>query len=323
MARYLLRRAGVMLFTLWAVTTVTFFLFRAVPGDPSVVLIGPDMGASDVAALSERFGVGEPVLVQYGKYLLNVATGDLGVSFRYGIPVTEVLGEKLANTLVLVLPAMLFALAAGLLLGSTAAARWRRPTDRGITQFFLTVKSAPSFWLATLVLMLFSYRLGWAPTGGMATPGLAPADGLARFVSGDFLSHLILPLAVLSLVFTVEPLLTTRTAMVDNLGKDYVELAVAKGVKPSRIWLQHAARNSLLPVISLLPAIAGHLVGGQVIIETVFSWPGMGREIVEAVNRLDYPVMQGAFLATAVLIILINAVSDIAYTYLDPRVRLS
>ena len=322
MTQYLTKRLGVMLFTLWIVVTVTFFLFRAVPGDPSLVLIGPEIEASAADSIRASFGLDRSLGVQYWSYLTNAVQGDLGMSFRYRVPVSTVLSEKLANTAVLVLPAMLIAFALGALLGSYTAVRPHSRIDRLITQFFLSVKSAPSFWIATMALVTFSLWLGFTPSGGMTTPGAPRIEGLARFFTGDVLSHLVLPLVILAAIFTVEPLLTMRTSMTEILNDDFVEFGHAKGFSRSRITL-HAARNSLLPMVSLIPSIAGHLIAGSVIIEIVFSWPGMGREIVDAVNRFDYPMMQGTFMAIAALAILINAFADILYTYLDPRVRLT
>jgi ABC-type dipeptide/oligopeptide/nickel transport system permease component len=321
--RYLVKRLGVMLFTLLVVVTVTFFLFRAVPGDPALVLIGPELEASAADSIRESFGLDQSLWTQYRSYLVNAAQGDMGVSFRYGLPVSTVLGVKLVNTIVLVLPAMLIAYALGSLLGSFAAARPNSRVDRLIIQTFLTIKSAPSFWVATMAMVLLSLKLGITPSGGMATPGAARLDGIERFLSGDFLSHLVLPLFILAVIFSVEPLLTMRTSMGEILDEDFIEFGHAKGLSRSRITIRHAARNSLLPMVSLLPSIAGHLIGGSVIIEIVFSWPGMGREIVDAVNRFDYPMMQGTFMAIAALAIVVNALADILYTYLDPRVRLT
>ena len=322
MTPYLTKRLGVMVFTLWIVVTVTFFLFRAVPGDPSLVLIGPEIEASAADSIRESFGLDRSLGVQYWSYLTNALQGDLGMSFRYRVPVSTVLSEKLANTAVLVLPAMLVAFGLGALLGSLTASRPNSRLDRLITQLFLSIKSAPSFWLATMALVIFSLSLGLTPSGGMTTPGAPRVEGFERFFSGDVLSHLILPLVILAAIFTVEPLMTMRTSMIEILNDDFLEFGHAKGFSRSRITL-HAARNSLLPMVSLVPSIAGHLIAGSVIIEIVFSWPGMGREIVDAVNRFDYPMMQGTFMAIAALAILVNAVADIVYTYLDPRVRLT
>ncbi len=322
MTQYLTKRLGVMLFTLWIVVTVTFFLFRAVPGDPSLVLIGPEIEASAADSIRESFGLDRSLGVQYWSYLTNAVQGDLGTSFRYRVPVSEVLSEKLANTAVLVLPAMLIAFGLGALLGAVTAARPNSRIDRYITQLFLTIKSAPSFWIATMALVTFSLWLGLTPSGGMTTPGAPRVEGFERFFSGDVLAHLILPLVILAAIFTVEPLLTMRTSMAEVLDDDFVEFGHAKGFSRSRIT-RHAARNSLLPMVSLIPSIAGHLIAGSVIIEIVFSWPGMGREIVDAVNRFDYPMMQGTFMAIAALVIVVNAGADVLYTYLDPRVRLT
>ena len=182
MTRYLAKRLGVMVFTLWVVVTVTFLLFRAVPGDPALVLIGPELEASAADSIRKSFGLDRSLWTQYWSYLANVAQGDLGVSFRYGLPVSTVLGEKLVNTVVLVLPATLVAFALGGFLGSFAAARAHSLSDRLITQTFLTVKSAPSFWVATMALVLFSLSLGLTPSGGMTTPGAPLIDGIGRFL---------------------------------------------------------------------------------------------------------------------------------------------
>jgi ABC-type dipeptide/oligopeptide/nickel transport system permease component len=324
MLLYAARRLAWMGLTLLVVTTATFFLFRAVPGDPSLALIGPDLDPALQDKLRADFGLDKPLFEQYVSYLWQALHGDLGVSFRYREPVTQVLAEKLLNTLALVLPAMMVAFAAGSTLGAVAGMHWGRPFDTTLSRTFLAVKSAPVFWTGTLLLMVFSYQLGWFPTGGMTEIGAGDSAGLlGTFFSWEFLQHLALPLVLLSVVFMVEPMLTMRTSMLDVLHADFVELAKAQGLSGHDIVFNRAARNALLPVVSLLPAVSSHLVGGQVIVETVFSWPGMGREMVDAVNGFDYPMLQGAFLLIALLVTVVNAVSDLLYAYLDPRVRLS
>jgi peptide/nickel transport system permease protein len=319
MLRYAVRRVTWMAVTLFLVTTATFFLFRAVPGDPSVALIGPDLDPSVQNKLRSDFGLDKSVLDQYLSFLWQALHGDLGISFRYRQPVTEVLGEKLLNTLLLVLPAMIVAFVLGSAIGAVAGVNWGRAWDSGLSRTFLAVKSAPVFWTGTLLLMVFSYQLGWFPTGGMSQ--LGGDDG--GIFTLELLRYLALPLFLLSIVFMVEPMLTMRTSMLEVLHADFVELARAQGLSRRTIVFNKAARNALLPVVSLLPAVSSHLVGGQVIVETIFSWPGMGREMVEAVNGFDYPMLQGAFLLIAALVIAVNAISDLLYAYLDPRVRLT
>lgn len=320
MLRYTAKRLTWMILTLLLVSTATFFLFRAVPGDPSLALIGPDLDPSVQKTLREDFGLDESLFNQYISYLWQALHGDLGISIRYRQPVTEVLAEKLFNTLLLVLPAMFIAFAAGSVIGAIAGINWGRPWDTALSRTFLAIKSAPVFWTGTLLLMVFSYQLGWFPTGGMTEVGTADGGGV---LTVDFLRYLALPLLLLSVVFMVEPMLTMRTSMLDVLHADFVELAQAQGLRHNTIVFNRAARNALLPVVSLLPAVSSHLVGGQVIVETVFSWPGMGREMVDAVNGFDYPMLQGSFLLIAGLVIVVNATSDLLYAYLDPRIRLS
>ncbi|MQA80265.1 MAG: ABC transporter permease subunit [Streptosporangiales bacterium] len=322
--RYALGRGVQMLVTLAVVVPLTFALFRAVPGDPSAAVVGPNLDPSVAAELRRRYGVDEPLAVQFLKFAGRLLQGDLGMSFQYKQPVGEILADRLVNTVLLVVPAIVLALVIGTALGVLAGTS-RHPLLVGVVRNAAFVaKASPIFWVATLALLLFSYRLNLVPAIGMRTPGLAgDAEGLAAVFSTDFLHHLALPLVVMTVYFIPEPLLTMRTAMREVLHEDFIELGRATGLSRLRIVYRHAARNALLPVVTLMPALTGVIIGGQVIVETVFSWPGMGRAIVEAVNNFDYPMMQGVFLMTAVLAIVVNTVIDIAYAYLDPRVRLA
>ncbi|WP_026257294.1 ABC transporter permease [Actinopolymorpha alba] len=324
LARYALSRLALMAATIAVLVPLTFLLFRAVPGDPSAAVIGPNLDPAVQGVLRERYGVDEPLAIQLVKYLGRLAHGDLGMSFQYKRPVSEILAGKLFNTGVLVVPAIVLALLLGTAIGALTAASRRSLLDRVVRNAAFTVKASPIFWTASLAVLLFSLRLDWLPSVGMRTPGQGDAgSGLAAIWSTDFLWHLALPLAIMTLFFMPEPLLTMRTAMKENLHEDFIELAQAQGLRRRRVIYWHAARNALLPVVTLMPALTGVLIGGQVIVETVFSWPGMGREIVNAVNTYDYPMMQGVFLLTGLLAVTVNTVVDILYAYLDPRVRLT
>lgn len=320
---YVLKRLGFMVATVLGVVTLTFFLIRAA-GSPDQVMIGPDLDASVQQTLRESYGLDQPVAVQYLTFLRNSVTGDLGMSFQYRAPVTDVLGEKLQNTLLLLLPALLLGGAIGIALGVLAGAYRGRLVDTVITRFALLLRAAPLFWVATLVLIAFSYTLGWFPSGGMTDPSVGSGAGLAdRVLSWEFLHRLALPLGVTVSLIMIWPLLTMRTAMLDVMRQDFVRVLEATGMSRPRILYRHAARNALLPVVSLLPSMIGFLIGGQVVVENVFSWPGMGREMVASVDAFDYPVLQGAFLLTATVVIVVGVLADIAYAYLDPRVRLA
>lgn len=319
---YICRRLTYMVLTLVVVLTITFFLMRAVPGDPEDVLIGPNLDPAVKDSLRQRYGLDESLAVQFTRFISNTLQGEFGTSFRYQLPVADVLGDKLVNTLLIMAPAVVLAFTFGILAGAYSGSRIGRWQDTWITRTVLAVRSAPAFWIATLALTLFSYKLGWLPSAGMSDAN--QGEGLWQQVfSLSYLEHLVLPLTLTTLIICAWPLLTMRTAMLDVLQQDFVHLLEATGMSRFRILFRHAARNAMLPVVSLLPTLAEFLVGGQVVIEQVFSWPGMGREMVDAVNNYDYPILQGAFLLTATVVIVIAALSDILYVYLDPRVRLT
>lgn len=321
LARFLLSRLLQMLVTLAVLIPLTFLLFRAVPGDPAAAVVGPDMDPAVADQLREQYGLDQPLPQQFLSYCLALLQGDLGTSFQYKVPVVDVLADRLVNSAVLVVPAVLLAVAIGVALGAFAATSSRR-FDEGVRTSAFVIKASPIFWVSTLALTLFGLTLGWVPSLGMFSPGEG-GDGLTRFLSLDFLHHLALPLTILVLYYLVEPTLTMRTSMKEVLDQEFIELGRAQGLPRRRIVYRHGARNAALPVVTLAPALVDNIIGGQVIVETVFSWPGMGRGVVEAVNNYDYPMMQGIFLLTAVTVIVVNAVIDIAYAYLDPRVRLA
>jgi ABC-type dipeptide/oligopeptide/nickel transport system permease component len=273
-------------------------------------------------SLREKYGLNESLGTQFLSWSWQVLQGDLGVSFQYGVPVTDLLANRLINTAVLVLPALVLGVGVGILAGALSAARGGR-VDRIVRTTAYATKASPSFWVATMALLLFSYKLGWFPSIGMVSQSQTLEVGLTRFLTIDFLHHLVLPMLILAVYYSVEPLLTMRSAMTEILQQEFIELGHAQGLRRSRVILHHAARNGLLPVVSLAPVLIETVIGGQIITETVFSWPGMGRAVVEAVDNFDYPVMQGAFLLMAVSVVVVNTLVDVLYAYLDPRVRLS
>jgi ABC-type dipeptide/oligopeptide/nickel transport system permease component len=320
LARFLLVRLLQMLLTVAILLPLTFLLFRAVPGDAASAVIGPDVDPAVAERLRAQYGLDRPVLEQFLAYCRSLAQGDLGMSFQYKLPVSDLLAERLLNTAVLVVPALLLAVAIGVTLGAFSAASHRR-FDAFVGTTGFVIKSAPIFWVSTLALLLFAFSWKLVPSIGMASPGRG-ADGFGRFVTLDFLHHLLLPLSILVLYYLVEPMLTMRASMKEVLGQEFIQMGRAQGLRRRSVIYRHGARNATLPVVTLAPTLADNVIGGQVIVETVFSWPGMGRAVVEAVNNFDYPMMQGIFLVTAVTVVVVNAVIDVAYAYLDPRVRL-
>ncbi|WP_375002923.1 ABC transporter permease [Aeromicrobium sp. CTD01-1L150] len=316
--RFVLARMGQALVMLALLLPAVFLLFRLAPGDPADAVVGPDVDPAIADRLREDYGLDEPLWRQFLIWISGVFRGDLGQSFQYQAPVSELVGERLLNTLALVLPACLLAVTAGIVIGAFAGAA-RPSVDRAVMYGAYAIKSSPAFWVGTLAVILFSYRLGWFPSIGTGTTG----SGVTQFFSLSFLHHMILPMLILAMFIMVEPLLTTRSGMKEVAHSDFIVLARAQGVSNRSIVLTHGVRNSLLPVVSLAPLMIEALIGGQIIMETIFSWPGMGRAIVAAVANADYPMMQAVFLITAGAVIVTNMCVDIAYAYLDPRVRIS
>ncbi len=319
---FIVKRFLLMILTLLFIATIAFVLFRVMPGNPTAVVISPALDPEAKQALMHQFGLDKPLYVQYLLYISNLVKGDMGVSFRYREPVMEILWPRFINTLVLIGPAALLALIIGLLMGGLSAARRATKFDSITIVGSLTIKALPSFWTSMLALMLFAYILNWVPAAGMRTPGYEPKNFYDQFVNLDFLRHLILPLSIITVHFIAEPLMTMRNSMLETQGEDFIEMARAKGIGERKVIYNHWVRNALLPVVSIVPMMVGHIMGGEVLVETVFSWPGLGREIVNAVSLYDYPLAQASFFLLAVVVVGLNFISDIAYAALDPRIRL-
>ena len=309
--------------TIFGVATILFFIFRIMPGDPTAQVISPALDEVAQARLKQAYGLDKPLYVQYVLYLKNLVILDWGQSFTSSKNVFDIMIYRFWNTIFLMGTAMCFVLVIGTGLGMVMA--WRRgsPLDIGGTVTALVFQSAPPFVTGLLLLMVLSYRLDLFPTGGMHTPGVTMGKGLAIFLSGDFLHHLILPTITVALYYLATPMLIMRDSMLEVMGSDFIELAKAKGLAPHVVMIKHAARNALLAVVTVSSVMIGFAIGGQVLVESVFSWPGMGQLMVEAASSHDYPVAQATFLVLAALVILLNLVADISYCYLDPRIKIS
>ena len=318
---FIVKRLILMLLTFFLLASLVFVLFRIMPGDPAALVVSSALDQEAQEALRAQFGLDKPLHVQYWLYVTSLLRADLGRSFHYRQPVVEVLLPRFLNTVVLIGPAMILALLLGSTLGALTAARRATKWDAMGTVTSLTLKSMPSFWSSMLVLLFFSYRLGWFPAAGMREPGSNFATLFDKFWSLDFLHHLALPLIILTLHFLAEPLLTMRNSMLEVGGEDFIDMARAKGIGERRVIYRHWVRNALLPVVSIIPMMLGHIIGGEVLVETVFSWPGLGREIVNAIDTRDYPLAQASFLMMAVVVIGLNFLADIVYASLDPRVK--
>jgi peptide/nickel transport system permease protein len=316
LARYALRRILVALPMLLAVTVLTFLLVRLAPGDPAYLLGGEGGSPAYYAMIRQKFGLDRPLPEQLVRYLTHVVRGDLGRSLQQGRPVLELIWERVPATLLLAGTAFLIATVAGVLLGVLAAVRPHGLLDRLILLGTGVGSVLPVFWTGLLLVLVFSIALGWFPVHGMTSP--RPPSGWEAY--RDVLHHLVLPVATLS----VQPLSSfsrlMRVKMLEALREMYITTARAKGLPELRVLL-HAARNALLPVVTVIGGYANTLVGGAVLTETVFAWPGLGRLALDATLSRDYPLILGVTLVGACGTVAINLATDLAYAVLDPRIR--
>lgn len=309
-----------MLITLWVLTSILFFMFRLLPGDPVLMYIDAALPVEAQQQIFEQFGLDRPLHEQYLLYFGNILHGEFGRSFYYNVPVSEIIGDKLVATVLLMGTSVVVAFILGVIGGTLLA--WRRNSKTEIFGLVgtLLLRSAPEFWTGLMALMVFSYWLSWFPVGGMNTVGQNLQGFVEKYMSLDFLHHLVLPVTVAAGYALATPLLIMRNSLLEVVGEDFVEMARAKGLSEGRVMFKHAMRNALLPVVTVSSLMVGFAVGGQVLVETIFRWPGMGREMVLSVQRHDYPVAQASFFILGVVVITMNFITDLLYGWLDPRV---
>ena len=318
-ARFLLGRILKGVLVLLAIAVLNFFLIRAAPGDPAQVMAG-EAGAADAVFLQqlrERFGLDRPVPEQLWIYLRGYLTFDLGFSYRQNRPVLDLIAERLPATLILTGAAFAISLALGTLLGALAAQRAGRWSDSAITTLALVFYATPLFWIALMGQILFALKLNWLPNVGYETIG-GGYTGLAR--AGDIAQHLVLPALTLGLFFTALYARMMRASMLEVAGSDFVKTARAKGLAEGTVARRHVARNAILPVVTLAGLQAGQLVGGAVLTETVFAWPGIGRLMFDALAQRDYQVLLGVFFVSSAMVVGFNLVTDLVYRWADPRI---
>jgi peptide/nickel transport system permease protein len=306
--------------TLFAIAVLNFFLIRAAPGDPAQVLAG-EAGAADAQLLEqlrERFGLNEPLATQLWIYIKGYMTFDLGFSYRQQQPVLGLVLDRLPATLLLTGAAFVVSLALGVVMGALAARRAGRWSDSLITTLALIFYATPLFWIALMSQILFSLKLGIVPNVGYETIG-ANHGGLARAL--DIGHHLILPALTLGLFFTALYARMMRASMLEVAGADFVKTARAKGLSPGIVSRRHVARNAILPVVTLAGLQAGQLVGGAVLTETVFAWPGIGRLMFDALVQRDYSVLLGVFFMSSAMVVGFNILTDLVYRVVDPRIE--
>ncbi|HYC03590.1 MAG TPA: ABC transporter permease subunit [Azospirillaceae bacterium] len=333
MLRFVLTRLALLVPTFIGVTFLAFMLIRLVPGDPIEIRLGErGIPPERLAELRAEMGLDRPILVQYADYLGGVLTGDLGRSVITQAPVLTEFMELFPATIELSLCAMLFAVAVGLPAGIIAAVRRGTVADHSVMGLSLTGYSMPIFWWGLLLIMLFSVTLGLTPVSGRLdvvyyvepVTGFMLIDTLLSDEEGAFLDalhHLLLPAVVLGTIPLAVVARMTRSAMLEVLGEDYIRTARAKGLGGWRVIVLHALRNALIPVVTVIGLQVGTLLGGAILTETIFAWPGIGKWLVESINRRDYPALQGGVLLVATVVMLVNLVVDLLYGILNPRIR--
>jgi peptide/nickel transport system permease protein len=312
---FALRRFIQAIVLLFIVSMVTFALIHSAPGGPAM-LSNPDLSRTQIQEMTETLGLNDPLPVQYGRWIGNVMQGDFGVSYNTIAPVTKLLGERLPNTLLLAGTALLISITVAIPLGAYSAVKRNSPIDRLVTSFTFLGISIPVFWLGIMLIVLFSVTLRWLPAGGMSTIG----EG---FSLQDRVKHLIMPVFVLSMANLAELTRYTRSGMVTVLNEEYIRTARAKGLGQRNVIIGHALRNAVIPVVTIIGVLLPRAVSGAAITEAVFSWPGMGSLAVEAATTRDYPVVLGTTITVASVVVLSSLITDLAYGYLDPRIRVS
>ncbi|MGP4082251.1 ABC transporter permease [Pseudalkalibacillus sp. R45] len=317
---YVFKKLLQSLFTVFVVVILNFLLFRVMPGDPlAMVMRNPNASDQAVEKITALFGLDQPWYVQLYMYFKQLLQGDLGMSFMFKQPVIEVIAEKLFPTILLVGVATLIAIIAGIYIGIIAAARRGQKIDILSLTISLVTYSMPTFWLGIVLIIFFSVSLNLFPTSGMITPGEVFTNSFSKI--WDISKHLFLPALTLSLVLIGQFVLIMRNSLLDVFTEDYITTAKAKGFSEKLIIKKHAVPNAMLPMVTIIAINLGFMIAGAIQIETVFSWPGLGRLMYEALNNRDYPLLQGIFLIVSICVVLANLIADIVYGYLDPRIK--
>ncbi|GGN10456.1 ABC transporter permease [Streptomyces fuscichromogenes] len=304
MIRMIVHRLLIGVFVMWGAASLIFLIVRAAPGDPATVLLGPDATRSQIDQLHASLGLDRPLAVQYLDYLGDVCRLDFGQSHWLGRPAMGAVLDRLPATVDLTATATAIAVTVGLALGMLAGARPGGPLDRVVSACTIALQSFPTFWIGIMLVLVFALSLRVLPSSGVGTP-----------------QHLVLPAVTLSFPFVAIIARLTRTSLAETMRESYIQTARAKGLTERQVLFGHALRNSLIPVVTVVGVQVGALVGGAVIVENVFAWPGLGSLVVEAVANRDYTVVQGATLLIAGIVVVLNLTADLLIAQLDPRIR--
>jgi peptide/nickel transport system permease protein len=305
MAAYLVRRLLFSVVILWGAVTIVFVVLRLVPADPAVLILGSDATEEEIDALRAEMGLDRSIVAQYGIFLTDVLQGDFGDSYRQQTDAMGLVLERLPATIKLAVAALSIAVVIGIPLGLVAALRVNGFVDRAVSAVSLLLQSLPGFWVGIVFILVFSRTLKWFPSGG-----------------SESWKHLVLPAVTLALPFIAILTRMTRSGLLEVINESYIQTARAKGLSERIVIFPHAMRNALIPIVTVVGLQFGQLLGGAVIIETVFAWTGVGRLLIDAIGQRDYNVVQAAIVVIATFFVVINLIVDLLYGYLDPRVRL-
>ncbi|MFW6421230.1 MAG: ABC transporter permease [Candidatus Bipolaricaulota bacterium] len=304
MIGYLVRRFAQVVVVAFLVSIMVFFVIRMMPGDPARLLAGMEATQEQLELVREKYGLNEPLFVQYQIFLTKSLQGDLGQSLNYREPVIQLLWRRFKNSLQLIVFGLGLAFATGITFGVIAGVKDRTVFDYFTMGAAVVGVSLPQFWLGLMLMLLFSVQLGWLPTSG----------------SGSF-RHLVLPSLTIAITYIAINARVTRSSMLDVLSEDYVTTARSKGLREWKVLIKHALRNALIPIVTIMGLQIGGMLMGLVVVETVFSWPGVGRLLIDSIGYRDYPVMQAVMIYGTVGVLMVNFLVDVAYAFIDPRIQ--
>lgn len=314
MTTYIIRRLIMMIPILFGISLISFAIMYAAPGKPAVMDLDPSISVEDREKQMEKLGLNDPPHIQYLNWMGNVLKGDFGTSFTKKQPVKDMILDRLPNTLILMVFSTILAVIIAIPFGVLSATKQYSKLDYGVTITSFLGLATPNFWLGLMLIMLFSVQLGWTPVGGVATLG-------AEFSLLDRLHHLILPAIVLATADMAGLTRYTRSSMLEVINQDYIRTARSKGFRESTVIYKHGLRNGLIPIITIFGLMLPTFIGGSVIVESLFSWPGIGKLFIDATFERDYPVIMAITMFGALLTVIGNLVADILYAVLDPRIE--
>jgi peptide/nickel transport system permease protein len=318
--RYIFQRLVYGLILITGVVVLNFFLIHAAPGDAAEVIAGEMGGITEeqMAEIRARYGLDQPILVQLGVYLGNILTGDLGMSYHFNRPVTDLILQRLGPTILLALSAQVFAMVVGVIFGVLASRKPQGPFSAFVSVFSTVGYAAPVFWTGLMLVILFAVWIPLFPIEGMVSARFR-GNGFEYML--DVAHHLVLPAVTLGILFLAQYARLSRASMIEVLGADYIRTARAKGLGEGSVTFRHALRNAVLPILTIAGLQFGNLISGALLVETVFNWPGMGRLAFDSVLRRDYPTLLGVLFFASAVVVIANLVTDLSYRFADPRIR--